>query len=83
MINENYQHAEDFFFRTIHLGTDCWAFVAISRINAAKEYAIEQNWYQAAIQIRYTSEILYYLGDHVMILTAMVLRDYLELKVEI
>ncbi len=83
LIKEKYNHAEDFFFRTVHLGTECWAFVAISRIKVAKDYASSQIWYQAAAQIRYAASILNYLGDHVMLLTAMVLRDYLELKVEI
>ena len=83
LIKEKYNHAEDFFFRTVHLGTECWAFIAISRIKVAKDYASSQIWYQAAAQIRYAASILNYLGDHVMLLTAMVLRDYLELKVEI
>ncbi len=83
LLKERYNHAEDFFFRTVHLGTECWAFIAISRIKVAKDYASTQIWYQAAAQIRYAASILNYLGDHVMLLTAMVLRDYLELKVEI
>jgi len=82
-LKENYNHTEDFFFRTVHLGTECWAFIAISRIDAAKAYASKNLWNQAASQIRYAAKILNYLGDHVFLLTAMVIRDYLQLKVEI
>lgn len=80
LFDEEYRHDEDFFFRTVHLGTDCWAFVAVSRVVAAKAFAAKRQWYQAAIQIRYAAAILNYLGDHVLMLTSMVLRDYLELK---
>ena len=83
LFEEEYRHDEDFFFRTVHLGTECWAFVAVSRIQAAKEFASQHKWNQASIQIRYAAQILNYLGDHVLILSSMVLRDYLELKVEI
>lgn len=83
LLKENYVHAEDFFFRSIHLGSECWAFIAVSRLNAAKDYAKPQRWYQAAIQIRYAANIMNYLGDHVLMLTQMVVRDYLELKVEL
>lgn len=40
--------AEDFFFRTIHLGTDCWAFVALSRLRSAQQCAEAGNWHVAA-----------------------------------
>lgn len=32
-----YAHAEDFFFRSVHLGTECWAFVAVKRLEGARE----------------------------------------------
>lgn len=83
LFDEEYRHDEDFFFRTVHLGTECWAFIAVSRINAAKQFASQHKWNQASIQIRYAAAILNYLGDHVLMLSSMVLRDYLELKVEI
>lgn len=82
-LKEKYTHTEDFFFRTVHLGTECWAFIAISRIDAAKSYAAKNLWNQAAAQTRYAAKIMNYLGDHVFLLTAMVIRDYLQLKVEI
>jgi hypothetical protein len=45
---EKYTHPEDFFFRTIHLGTDCWAFIALSRLRSARQLAEEGNWHVAA-----------------------------------
>jgi hypothetical protein len=30
-----YEHNEDFFFRSVHLGTECWAFVALQRLSSA------------------------------------------------
>jgi hypothetical protein len=30
-----YAHKEDFFFRTVHLGTECWAFIATQRLRSA------------------------------------------------
>jgi hypothetical protein len=41
------------------------------------------HWHNAAAHILSASHILSYLGDHVMMLTSMILRDYLRLKVEI
>lgn len=32
-----YEHAEDFFFRSVHLGTECWAFVASARLEGARQ----------------------------------------------
>lgn len=40
--------AEDFFFRTVHLGTDCWAFIALSRVASAQAFAEGGNWHLAA-----------------------------------
>jgi hypothetical protein len=40
--------AEDFFFRTVHLGTDCWAFIALSRMASAQTFAEGGNWHLAA-----------------------------------
>ncbi|EFN57798.1 hypothetical protein CHLNCDRAFT_143159 [Chlorella variabilis] len=80
---ETYTHAEDFFFRTIHLGTDCWAFVALSRLRSAQQCAEAGNWHVAAARATQASRILQYLGSHVMLLTSMNLWDYLLLKVEL
>jgi len=32
---EQPHHPEDFFFRTIHLGTECWGYIAIQRLKVA------------------------------------------------
>ncbi len=40
--------AEDFFFRTVHLGTDCWALIALSRVASAQAFAEGGNWHLAA-----------------------------------
>lgn len=40
--------AEDFFFRTVHLGTDCWAFIVLSRVASAQTFAEAGNWHMAA-----------------------------------
>ena len=81
---QDYVHNEDFFFRSVHLGTECWAFIAIRRLESAEEQISKYgHWHNAAAHITSASHILNYLGDHVMMLTSMVLRDYLQLKVEI
>jgi tryptophan 2,3-dioxygenase len=80
---ENFEHVEDFFFRSVHLGTDCWAFIATYLLKKALAKAEMHEWHSAAEFIMQASRIFNYLGDHVMMLTAMVLRDYLDLKVEI
>lgn len=80
---ESFDHAEDFFFRSVHLGTDCWAFIVSYQLKNALDLAEACQWDRAAALIQQVSLIFNYLGDHVMMLTAMVLRDYLELKVEI
>ena len=79
-----YEHNEDFFFRSVHLGTECWAFVALQRLDSAKRQLADfSHWHNAAAHILSASHILSYLGDHIMMLTSMILRDYLKLKVEI
>lgn len=83
LTRENFQHAEDFFFRSVHLGTDCWAFIATYLLKKALVSAEMHEWNRAAIMITQASRIFNYLGDHVMMLTHMVVRDYLDLKVEI
>ena len=107
---ERYTHAEDFFFRTVHLGTECWGFVATARLAAAtQEISMHRHWHNAAAHVRLAAQIFEvrerarssphltrrltfparslsrfeYLGAHVMMLSSMVLRDYLQLKVEI
>lgn len=131
---------EDFFFRTVHLGTDCWAFIALSRMHSAQELAAAGAWHVAAaratqvcgwlrrlpqrhepavasltvpfppyrwcrrpascsewhmgrerkrgappVPLREKNPLVAcrYLGDHVLLLTSMNLRDYLLLKVEL
>lgn len=66
LLREEYVHAEDFFFRTVHLGTECWAFVAGSRLRAAAACARGREWRQATVQMRCAARILEYLGDHVL-----------------
>ena len=39
---------EDFFFRTVHLGTACWAFVALQRMAGALQLAQAGAWHVAA-----------------------------------
>ena len=82
--DHTYDHNEDFFFRSVHLGTECWAYVALKRLESAKlQLSLFSHWHNAAAHITSASHILSYLGDHIMMLTSMVLRDYLYLKVEI
>ena len=82
--NKIYEHTEDFFFRSVHLGTECWAFIALQRLDSAKkQLATYSHWHNAAAHILSATHILSYLGDHIMMLTSMILRDYLRLKVEI
>lgn len=80
---DDYAHAEDFFFRSVHLGTDCWAFIVTRRLESALALASQGEWFKACALVRHASHMLCYLGEHVMMLTSMVLRDYLELKVQI
>ncbi|KAL3134108.1 hypothetical protein ABBQ32_008530 [Trebouxia sp. C0010 RCD-2024] len=80
---EEYEHEEDFFFRTVHLGSECWAFVVHNRISTAQQLAEEGQWHLAGSRIIQAAKMLHYLGDHILMLTSMNLRDYLRLKVEI
>ena len=73
----------DFFFRTIHLGTECWAFVGHNRLRSALQAAQEGHWHVGAARAAQAARILHYLGSHVLLLTRMNLRDYLQLKVEL
>ena len=84
LLRENYRHEEDFFFRSVHLGTECWGFIVLDRLRSAIEQVQKyDHWQNAAAHLRSAAHILDYLGQHVMMLTSMVLRDYLRLKVEI
>ncbi|KAL4539440.1 hypothetical protein Ndes2437B_g02184 [Nannochloris sp. 'desiccata'] len=80
---DTWTYHEDFFFRTVHLGTECWAKIALARLVSARELASAGQWHVAAARILQASRILDYLGSHVMLLTSMNLRDYLLLKVEL
>ena len=46
-----YEHEEDFFFRTVHLGSECWAFVVHNRIAIAQQLAEEGQWHLAGSRI--------------------------------
>ncbi len=82
--NREYPHSEDFFFRSVHLGTECWAFIALSRLDAATTALRKHgHWHNAAASVLSAAHIVEYLGRHITMLTSMVLRDYLKLKVEI
>jgi tryptophan 2,3-dioxygenase len=59
------EHCEDFFFRTVHLGTECWAFVALRGIDSAMGSAKAGRWHNAAAHLRAVAGILDYLGTHV------------------
>ena len=48
---EVYEHEEDFFFRTVHLGSECWAFVALNRIATAQQLAEDGQWHVAGARI--------------------------------
>jgi tryptophan 2,3-dioxygenase len=83
LTKERYKYAEDFFFRTVHLGTECWAFIALARLQSAADHATAGHFHVAAARAHQAARILDYLGDHVMLLTQMNLKDYLDLKVEL
>lgn len=58
---EAYTHKEDFFFRTVHLGSEAWAFVATQRIISAKHCAAKGRWHLAAaraLQVRQANQLL-------------------------
>jgi tryptophan 2,3-dioxygenase len=74
---------EDFFFRTVHLGAECWARPAAALLAGAAAAAATRRWRAAAARAGLAARVLCYLGDHVLLLTSMNLRDYLRLKVEL
>jgi len=80
---EHYTHSEDFFFRSIHLATECWSFVALDRLANADLQCQGEHWHEAAAYVRHAGLIIEYLGANVSTLKCMNLRDYLHLKVEI
>jgi hypothetical protein len=40
---ENYRHSEDFFFRSVHLATECWSFVALEHLRHALRLSLLGN----------------------------------------
>jgi hypothetical protein len=48
---QEYTNEEDFFFRTIHLGTECWMFIANSRARSARQAAGQAAWHVASARI--------------------------------
>ena len=48
---EVYEHEEDFFFRTVHLGSECWAFIVHNRIAIAQQAAEQGQWNIASARI--------------------------------
>jgi tryptophan 2,3-dioxygenase len=83
LTGHTYDNPEDYFFRAVHLGTECWAKVALERLEGARRLAGERRWHAASARCGQAAAVLDYLGDHVLLLTTMNLRDYLQLKVEI
>lgn len=65
LAGEAHSAAEDFFFRTVHLGTDCWASVALARMRSSAALAGAGSWHAAAARATQAARILSYLGDHV------------------
>lgn len=49
----------------MHLGTECWAFVALRCLDAGAASAKSGRWHNAAAHIRAVAGILDYLGMHV------------------
>ena len=81
--SETYRHNEDFFFRSVHLATECWTFIALDRLNHAYKLSLEGQWHRAAGFVHHAAVIIEYVGSNIMTLRCMNLRDYLSLKVEI
>ena len=48
---ETYELAEDFFFRTVHLGTECWALIAHNRLRCAAKFAATGHWHYASARL--------------------------------
>ncbi len=69
--------------RTIHLGTECWLLVASRSAAYARQLAAAGHWHVAAGRLAHVSRQLSFLGEHMLMLTSMNLRDYLQLKVEL
>ena len=80
-VNIQFEHPEDFFFRTIHVGTECWGKVAMSLLSKSYQLAENGSWKDAAYSVELVCDILNYLGNHVLSLTSMNLRDFLVYKV--
>ena len=78
---ENYEHFEDYFFRTVHLGTESWGKVGLSFVDKAYASAAKHEWKQAAYYVEFASDILSYMGNHILALSSMNVRDYLVYKV--
>lgn len=78
---ENYEHPEDFFFRTMHLVTECWAVVHNNYLDVAFEAAVARDWLCASEIIDRCNDVLNYMGDHMLLLCSMNLKDYLIYKV--
>lgn len=57
--------------------------MALARLASAAELAAAASWHGAAARLGQATRILGYLGDHLLLLTSMNLRDYLVLKVEL
>jgi len=79
----NYEHYEDMFFRFIHLGTEMWGKVAVSYLERSFVLAGQRKWKDAADSIEFAADMLNYMGNHVLTLTSMNIRDYLVYKPEI
>jgi len=81
--SETYVHTEDFFFRSVHLSTECWCFVALHQLASALRLASSGQWHDAAALMRHAALVIEYMGMNISTLGCMNLRDYLGLKVEI
>jgi hypothetical protein len=59
---KEYTGPEDFFFRTIHLGTECWLLVASRSAAHARRLAQAGHWHEAAgrlVQVRLWRPLAY------------------------
>jgi len=50
-VEETYELAEDFFFRTVHLGTECWALITHNRLQCAARFAAKGHWHNASARL--------------------------------
>ena len=69
LTTETYEHSEDFFFRSVHLGTECWGFIVHNRINQAHDLARKGHWHDAAAHVIQAARMINYLGEHILLLT--------------